>query len=138
MAPRATPVVIATTRLGLMLLVAATALVGCKPPSDAAAAGQLAVAVRFEGQPLVGTVPVIVEVTDAGAPVTGATVKLTGHMTHAGMQPVEGVVVETGEGGYRADQFAFTMAGDWVVTVDVTAPDGARGRGELLTTVAAK
>jgi len=60
---------------------------------------------------------------DAGAPITGAAVAVRGDMNHAGMVPVEATAVEIGDGLYQAD-FEWTMAGDWIVTVTATLPDG--------------
>jgi hypothetical protein len=62
-----------------------------------------------------------------GAPITGATVRVEALMTHPGMAPIEATAVATGltTGEYRAD-FAFTMAGDWVLLVTATLPDGRR------------
>ncbi len=123
----------------ILTLVAAFLVTACRPPdAKVGASGSFAVAVRLGEAPNVGRVPVVVELTDAGRPVTGATVKVTGNMTHAGMQPVLTTAVEVGEGTYRSDDFAFSMAGDWILTVDVTTPSGARARGELLTTVASR
>ena len=59
----------------------------------------------------------------AGAPIEGAAVAVRGDMNHAGMVPVEATAVEVGDGLYRAD-FEWTMAGDWIVTVTATLPDG--------------
>jgi len=59
----------------------------------------------------------------AGAPITGAAVAVRGDMNHAGMMPVEATAAEIGDGLYRAD-FEWTMAGDWIVTVTATLPDG--------------
>lgn len=120
-----------------VLLVTGLLLAACKPPADKgpASSSALSINARLDGAPLIGTVPVVVEVTEDGAPVVGATVKVTGDMTHAGMQPVTAVATELGDGTYRADDFAFTMAGDWFITVDVTTAGGTRGRSELLTTV---
>ena len=124
----------------LAVLVGAAFLASCRPPEGKAtrAADAPVVVVRLDGPARVGVVPLVVEVTAAGAPVTGAVVKVTGDMTHAGMQPVTAAAVETGDGGYRAAGFAFAMAGDWVVTADVTTPAGTRVSGALLTTVAPK
>ena len=44
-------------------------------------------------------------------------------MTHPGMAPVEAAVEEQGDGRYRA-RVRFTMAGDWVLRVQGTTPDG--------------
>ena len=68
-----------------------------------------------------------VQLSDAaGAPVTDATVQLEGNMNHAGMAPVlttsvaddaDGAV----DGSYRVP-FAFTMLGDWIISVSVARP----------------
>ncbi|HET9027579.1 MAG TPA: FixH family protein [Trueperaceae bacterium] len=127
------------TSLSILTLAAALLFTACKPPEPkAAASGGLAVSIVLAGSPVVGNVPVLIEVSDAGTPVSGATVKVTGDMTHAGMQPVTATASETQPGSYRAESFAFTMAGDWIVTVDVSTSSGSRARTELLTTVAPK
>ncbi len=125
-------------RSGLLIALVAigTALSACKPPDrQATSTGTLAVAVLLEGEAVVGRVPVSVTVTDAGAPVPGARVEVTGNMTHAGMAPALATASDVGEGTYRAE-LDLTMAGDWIVSVSVTTPDGERASGELLTTVA--
>ena len=56
-------------------------------------------------------------------PVTGARLRLEAFMTHPGMAPMSAPVEEQGNGRYRA-RVRFTMAGDWVVRVQGTRPDG--------------
>ena len=46
-------------------------------------------------------------------------------MSHAGMSPVFAEAQETGNGSYRAT-LELAMAGDWVVLVHATLPDGRR------------
>lgn len=76
--------------------------------------------------PRVGTEAITLRVADAaGRPVTGAAVKLEGDMSHAGMSPVFGEARELEPGRYRA-ALEFTMAGDWVVLVHLTLPDGRK------------
>ncbi|MCA9969518.1 MAG: FixH family protein [Anaerolineales bacterium] len=60
----------------------------------------------------------------AGAPVNDAHVRVRGDMTHAGMVPL---LAETtgGRDGLYTLPFAWSMAGDWVLTVRATLPDGA-------------
>ena len=74
----------------------------------------------------VGQVAITLRLTDArGTPVTGALLKLEGNMSHAGMTPVFAEAIETGDGRYRAS-LQLSMAGDWVVLVHATLPDGRK------------
>jgi len=76
--------------------------------------------------PRVGTATITLSVADdAGRPVSGASVRLEGDMSHAGMKPVFGEAKESEPGRYRV-ALEFTMAGDWVVLVHLTLPDGSR------------
>lgn len=76
--------------------------------------------------PRVGAATITLRVADAtGRPVTGAAVRLEGDMSHAGMTPVFGEASELEPGRYRA-VLEFTMAGDWVVLVHLTLPDGQK------------
>lgn len=119
------------------------ALVACRPPdaapantgsTDSASATApsegLRVRVETEGDPALGPVPVLVYILDADAGVSGATVEVTGDMTHAGMVPVIAEAVESEPGLYRADDFEFTMAGDWIITAEVELPDGNKEMAE--------
>jgi hypothetical protein len=58
-------------------------------------------------------------------PVSGATIVLEADMSHAGMAPVFGASTEVAPGRYSGN-LAFTMAGDWVVLLHMTLPNGAR------------
>lgn len=64
----------------------------------------------------------------AGAAVTDAVVGLEGNMNHAGMTPVvaEGVAddADGSADGLYALPFAFSMLGDWILTVTVEQADG--------------
>ena len=62
-------------------------------------------------------------VTAADRPVAGARLQVQGFMSHPGMAPVSAAVDERGNGLYDA-RFRFTMAGDWIIRVTGTAPDG--------------
>ncbi len=78
--------------------------------------------------PLVGPTRLLISLSDsAGAAVEGAEVQVEGNMTHAGMAPVFGTAQEDDEGIYVIPGFRFTMAGDWILTVRVTLPDGRQG-----------
>lgn len=67
-----------------------------------------------------GKVAITLRLTDsAGAPVTGALMKLEGNMSHAGMVPVFGEAKETAPGRYQST-LELSMAGDWYVLVTAT------------------
>ncbi len=107
-------------------LVATLALVACEPPSEATEDDpRRPVTVALATTPAqMG--PAVVEVRPLldGSPVEGAEVRVVGDMAHAGMAPVEATATASDDGVYRSDGFVFSMAGDWVLTVDVTYPDG--------------
>ncbi len=106
----------------LFILVLCALLVGCAQTPQADATITLNVA-----QSTVGAAQVDVQLADAaGQPISGAQVQLRGDMTHAGMQPVLTTMNDLGNGQYRADDFEFTMAGDWILTVQAEMPDGTR------------
>ena len=46
-------------------------------------------------------------------------------MSHPGMSPVFGEAKEVAPGQYQA-QVTFAMAGDWVILLHVTLPDGKK------------
>src|SRR5215216_266826 len=75
--------------------------------------------------PRAGQVTITMRVTDAsGRPLTGARIKLEGNMTHAGMVPAFADVTEFEPGRYRANM-ELSMAGDWLIVVHLTLPDGS-------------
>ena len=110
----------ALQKLILFPFAAASLLVlsACKPGGDGSA-GSNAGAVRTGGEAE-----------------TGATVRVIGDMTHAGMAPVLADAVETEPGVYVAEGFAFTMAGDWIVDAEVTTEDGREASAEAFLNVA--
>jgi len=76
--------------------------------------------------PLVGNATVTVKLSDrTEKPVSGAHVKLEVDMSHPGMEPVFAKAGETAPGSYVA-HLQFTMAGDWVILVQVVLADGQR------------
>jgi hypothetical protein len=82
-------------------------------------------------RPPVGPATVRFSLVDtAGRPLTGARLRVEGHMTHPGMAPVLADVRETTRGSYESS-LAFTMAGDWVLVLDGRLADGRRLRREL-------
>jgi hypothetical protein len=76
-------------------------------------------------QPIkVGPAVVLLKVADNGQPVSAARVTLEANMTHAGMQPEFGEAREIEPGIYQG-AIRFTMAGDWLLLVNITTADGA-------------
>ena len=76
--------------------------------------------------PRAGTTTIDLKLTDKnGAPVGGARVDLEGNMSHAGMAPVSSEAKELETGKYRST-LQLTMAGDWIVLVHITLPDGQK------------
>src|SRR5690606_8571053 len=122
--------------LGLLLI--GTLLVACEPPADRAATqgdGSLRIAAELTLPPAIGPAPLVVRLTDPeGNGIDGASVRIEGDMTHAGMQPVLETAEGTGDGVYHADSMHFTMAGDWIITITVTE-SGKRSSSVLLVNV---
>ena len=76
--------------------------------------------------PIVGPATLTVTLRDSsGSAVTGAKVRLEGHMSHPGMTPIVAEAVERTPGIYLVP-FSFAMPGDWVLIVSATPSDGAR------------
>jgi hypothetical protein len=112
----------------LLLLVLAVLLIGgCRggeAPDDSGLTMTLAMSPTPPG---VGPARLIITLQDStGAPVEGATVSVEGNMSHAGMVPVFGSALEGESGTYTISDFTFTMAGDWILTLEATLPDGRR------------
>lgn len=138
----------AFTVIAVLLVLGATA---CRPsnpaspgssapetaPSASASGAAQGVKLRIEvdGEPAVGPNPVTVYLLEGAEGVSGASVEVTGDMTHAGMVPVVADAAEVEPGLYRAEGFEFTMAGDWVLSAEATLPDGRTVSGESAVTV---
>jgi hypothetical protein len=77
----------------------------------------------------VGQSRLVIKVTDlAGQPITDAALSIKGDMTHAGMVPVLAEVQGGDVEGYYNVPFEWTMAGDWVVTVEAMLNNGTRAK----------
>jgi hypothetical protein len=96
---------------------------GCRKP----VVPQAAVAIEhgISPQPVqVGHGVLSVKLRDATEdPVEGARVGSEADMSHPGMAPVFGEARESAPGQYQGS-LEFAMAGDWVVLIHVTLPDG--------------
>lgn len=113
----------------LPFLLVLSLLAACRPPEGSGTAGGQApdgVRTRIElnGPARIGPVPVTVFLLGDGEGISGATVTVTGDMTHAGMVPVIRTAAETAPGEYTAADFEFNMGGDWFLLAAVTLPDG--------------
>ena len=81
--------------------------------------------------PRVGATTFDLELHDAKSEaVSGAHVELEGNMSHAGMSPVVGVAREIEAGKYRGT-LPLTMAGDWIVLVNVTLSNGQKAQHQI-------
>ncbi len=112
--------------LALLTLSLPMVLAACRGQS--AAAGNVQIDLRISpNPPAVGRSEVIVRLADAGGKsLEGATVEVEGNMTHPGMVPVLARAEEVGGGRYVVRDFAFTMGGDWILTVRAVLPSGER------------
>jgi len=104
---------------------AALALAACLSACGSDPAAQPRLSIQWTPVPAAGVESVAdIRLRDAaGRPLAHARLRVLAFMTHPGMAPVAAAVDEQGEGAYRA-RLRFTMAGDWVVRVQGTAPDG--------------
>ena len=106
-----------------LLCLFATCFISCRNQSSA----DVTIAPEITPQPpRVGQVTITLRVTDAsGRPLTGARIKLEANMSHAGMVPVFADVTEFEPAHYRSNM-ELSMAGDWLVVVHLTLPDGSK------------
>lgn len=106
--------------LFFLLVLAFACQKSAKPPD---------IALRYEispQPPRAGAITIDLKLTDkSGAPVGGARVDLEGNMSHAGMAPLSSEAKEIETGKYRGT-LQLTMAGDWIVLVQITLPDGQK------------
>jgi hypothetical protein len=104
-------------------------LTACRPPggsSSSTVPEDIKVQVEVGDNPMTGNLPVSVFILKGNEGVSGATVEVTGNMTHAGMEPVIETATESDAGLYVADPFVIEMPGDTVVTADITLQDGTK------------
>ena len=114
----------------VMLLVLCLLLIACPPPNSQKNGTKkvegVTVSTKLLSETNVGKAALEVIVTQNGKPLSEAEVTVTGDMTHAGMVPVIAETTEQEAGHYLTKDFEFTMAGDWIITVEVRLPDGQR------------
>jgi hypothetical protein len=115
------------------LLAGCCVLPGCGAPADST----VTVGWTIEPTPAVAGAEILVRcvVQHAGKPVTGARLQLEAHMTHPGMAPVTGAVIERTAGSYEA-RIHLSMAGDWILVMTGALADGSRITKETRMTVA--
>ena len=115
----------------VIVILAFLLLTACRPPTGSSSGNTKlpeGVQVQLEvGDTLsTGNLPVSVFILKDNVSVSGATVELTGNMTHAGMEPVIVTATESESGLYKADPFVIEMPGDTVITADITLSDGTK------------
>jgi hypothetical protein len=120
---------ISRQRLGIWLAGIACAasllITSCSRPAEAPPAIEIEHAIS--PQPArVGPATVNLKLADgAGQTITGAHIALEADMSHPGMSPLFAEAKETEPGRYQA-HLEFQMAGDWVILLHVTLPDGKK------------
>jgi hypothetical protein len=116
-----------------VLILMSLIFAGCQKANQPSAAQSADIQIALQ-QPQKDTLVVILTGAD-GAPVTDAKVSLVGYMNHAGMTPVlADPVADDADGnadGHYQLPFAFTMLGDWIVTVTVAQADGSTFNRDL-------
>ena len=112
-------------KLCLGLVVFAAIISGCsKRRADDSSPGLAITHEISPDPPHVGPATLTLKLADAtDAPITKAQVGLEADMQHPGMVPHPFEVKELDPGRYQA-QVQFDMAGDWVILLHVTLPDG--------------
>ena len=110
-------------RLYAVFLLTLLILVGCRGRSEGARDVSVQLMVT-PSPPQVGPAMVVVTLAAPdGSPISDATVRLEGNMSHAGMKPVFAEAQEVTPGRYEAS-LEFTMGGDWFIIVRASLPDG--------------
>ncbi len=109
--------------LGFLLL-----LTACRPQNAASTKLPEGLKVQIEvgDTPKTGNIPISVYILKDNQGLSGATVTVTGNMTHAGMEPVISQATETETGLYKVDPFVIEMPGDTVVTADISLSNGSK------------
>lgn len=113
----------------LLLLVASLFASGCwgeGPEGDPSLVLEVGISPT---PPAVGSARLIISLQDtAGVALSGAEILVEGTMSQAGMIPVVDTAQMEGPGLYIVPGFNFTTAGDWILTLTGTLPDGRFAR----------
>lgn len=112
--------------LPFALIVAATVLgSGCRKHDDSSR--RVTVEHEITPQPVhVGNADISLRLVDSsGRPIVGAHLTIEADMSHAGMSPVFAEAKESEAGRYHS-QLSFEMAGDWVILLHGTLPNGEK------------
>jgi hypothetical protein len=119
-------------RKGLGLLAALAIVLGaCRTTTGDQAADVMLGWTVTPDPPMVGTAVLTLTLKDAQNQIlTGVALEVEGNMSHPGMRPVQVQTRERAPGQYEAS-LEFTMAGDWIISVRATLPDGRRLEREL-------
>lgn len=118
-------------RLVLMvsIVLVVIGLVGCGGQSGEGGDPNLQVTLIPAPEGVAGQTLTVQLADAAGQPITDARVSLEGNMNHAGMVPVIiDPVPDNADGaidGRYVVPFAFTMLGDWIITVSIQQANGA-------------
>lgn len=108
-----------------LLLLLALSLAGCRGEAETGDPDLVLDVAISPTPPVVGQARLIITLEDAsGAPLENALIVVEGNMSHAGMIPVVDTARAEGSGQYGISGFRFTMAGDWVLSLHATLPDG--------------
>jgi len=111
----------------ILLIIILLFLAGCRQSQQEGGSGTAELSIELvepTAPTLSGSTEMTVRVSDGeGTAVNNAALSIKGDMTHAGMMPVL-ADVDGGNNGLYTVPFAWTMTGDWIVTVRATLPDG--------------
>jgi hypothetical protein len=122
-------------RVPLFLLLFSV-LTACRGELETGDSGLVLTVAISPTPPAVGPARLIITLEDsAGVPLEGAIIEVEGNMSHAGMIPVVDTAQAEGSGRYGISDFGFTMAGDWVLDLRATLPDGRWVRTSKATNV---
>ena len=108
----------------ILVIIAPMAVTACRRHAPEP---KVSVQERISPQPVkIGPASLSIALADESSqPISHATIKVEGDMSHPGMSPVFADAKETEPGKYQA-QINFTMGGDWVVLLHIQLPDGGR------------